>query len=251
MHSPWRLDGRRATLQLGSLAAGVDLDRPERGLDELTVAGAAIERARIMGVELPADQTARDRFVDAYVRGNDLIANYAEVSQPSLRWQIYWRVSSERFPGALAAVEAIVSVHTGLLESRPELALRSALPGDGAVCWRKMANGGLETGVIDAPARDARASAHHQWTCFGFRLPDGLAYVEMVHPDDFTASSVLLEQNPSASGSVRHRLFGDRLEKGVILRSRVLGLFLPGLPTTAAIETFKQMLMDEALPLTT
>jgi hypothetical protein len=65
--------------------------------------------------------------------------------------------------------------------------------------------------------------------CFLFRLADGVSYAEMVHPADYETSSI--EQIRTADGGpqtcLRQKLFLRRLEKGVILRSRLLALFLP------------------------
>ena len=249
MHSPWRLDGRRATLRLGQLEARVDLERPESGLDQLSLSGQSIARRSILGVVLPMDRRGSDRFVDAYVRGNDLIASYTENTQPSFRWQIYWRACCERFPAVLAAIEAIVSVQTDLLEGEPELFLGGELPTLSATAWRTEANGKLTHGRIEAPV--AVASQRNRWACFGFELPDKVGYVEMAHPDDFITSTLALGDKPTPGTTLCHRLFGDQLEKGVILRSRVLALFLPELPTTEGIAALKRLLMDEALPLTT
>jgi hypothetical protein len=251
MQSPWRLQRRQATLHLGPLQARVDLDHPAAGIGELTLSGRPISGARILGLVLPPGAENHNRFVEAYLRGNDLIATYAEPAQPALRWQIYWRAVSERFPNALAAVEAIVSVQTGLLDSQPELTLRSDLPTDRATSWRATADDRFESTAIQAPlARDVVA-AEDGWACFSCDLREaGGAYVEMVHPDDFNASTLTLA-GESTGTTLDHALFDQRLEKGVILRSRILSLFLAEQPTASAIAGFRQTFVDEALPLTT
>ena len=89
---------------------------------------------------------------------------------------------------------------------------------------------------------DPKTTATEGWGCFGFSLPGTpTSYIEMVHPGDFDSSSVeatvipMHEMKPAAGVSLRHPLFCERLEKGVILRSRVLALFLPELPTSGTI----------------
>ncbi len=253
MHSPWRLDGRLATLRLGPLEACVDLNHPELGLDQLSLAGQSIAPAHILGVVLPTDRRGSDRFVEAYVRGNDLIASYTESTQPAFRWQIYWRAYSARFPAALAAVEAIVSVQTDQLDSQPKLNLLSWLPIVSGLFWHANGSGQLELEPVDPEAPVCSATAEQGWSCFGVRVPQKSGtYVELVHPDDFTWSGLYQLRDEFPDGTtLSHVLFEDGLEKGVIRRSRVLALFLPELPTTEGIAAFRRLLMDEALPLTT
>ena len=62
--------------------------------------------------------------------------------------------------------------------------------------------------------------------CFIFRLRGApLSYIEMVHPLDFVESGL----TPLGDGALRWttRLFQGRLEKGVILRSRLKALITP------------------------
>ena len=52
----------------------------------------------------------------------------------------------------------------------------------------------------------------------------GASYLEMVHPTDFTGVQIATaDELPT----VRWHVFPERLEKGVIRRARVRGLFLP------------------------
>jgi hypothetical protein len=63
--------------------------------------------------------------------------------------------------------------------------------------------------------------------CLVFRLSGlSLSYIEMVHPADFRHDELM--PGP-ARGALRleHRLFPQTLEKGVILRARVRGAFVP------------------------
>ncbi len=251
MDSPWRLDQRQARLEVKTFRADIDLDRPESGLDRLSFAGRSLAPAQLLGVELPASDTVGDRFVEAYLRGNDLIATYADVSRPSFRWQVYWRAISGRYPQALAAIEAIVSVQTGLLDSWPQLSLRSLLPATGVWLWRAGGDGvGLQCERVDPGPTAKTVAATESWGCFDFALAGThTSYLEMVHPADFDTSSV--ERHDAAGVSLRHGLFRERLEKGVILRSRALALFLPSRPTNATIADIQRAFANEELPLTT
>jgi len=257
MQSPWRLEPRRATLRLGTLEGAIDLSQPALGLAELRLSGGALVAMQLLGVELPSSDAQGDRLVEAYLRGDDLVATYAEPGFTSpaggssaFRWQVYWRACAARFPRALAAIETIVSVQTGLLDSWPQLTLRSTIPAAEVAVWR-----------IDAGRNDCNCeriapgvatttiSAAEGWGCFGFRLAGSSAcYLETIHPADFDSSAVA--SAPANRFALRHTLFRERLEKGVILRSRALGLVLPDWPTSAAIAEIHAALADEALPLT-
>jgi hypothetical protein len=261
MQSPWRLEGRTATLALGPLRAITRLDAAIPGLAEVTVSGQPVEFGQILGIVVPNSDSSPNRLVDAYVRGNDLVATYVEDTQRTLRWQVYWRACSDQFPMALAAVEAIVSVQTDLLDSHPTLNLLSGLPFCCGSIWREIAPDRIEFEPVKPDTPALTASAKHGWSCFGVALPgSNRTYVELVHPDDFLGSSFFQQADWPAEGMPKkepdrtmifHRLFDDRLEKGVIRRSRVLGLFLPERPAGAQIAELKGTFAAEPLPLTT
>ncbi len=63
--------------------------------------------------------------------------------------------------------------------------------------------------------------------CLLFRLPGGdLSYAEMVHPADFQYDEFQPGESRGNVVCIAHRLFRTNLEKGVILRARVRGIFL-------------------------
>jgi hypothetical protein len=49
----------------------------------------------------------------------------------------------------------------------------------------------------------------------------------MVHPADFQHDELLRNSVQQQAAYLRHRLFPEPLEKGVILRARVRGVFVP------------------------
>jgi hypothetical protein len=79
--------------------------------------------------------------------------------------------------------------------------------------------------------------------------------VEMIHPADeaggvFFVAGLGVNQRPVA-GSIRHQLFASFLEKGVILRARLRGEFLPReRDADLAAEAYRQFLAAPP-PLTT
>jgi hypothetical protein len=219
---PWRLDARTARLRLTRLSAAVHPLEPALGLCELRIDGRPISAAcRPLGVELVGGaKRPEPAAVEEYVRGGDLVATYADCPAPQLRSQIYWRAMSHRTDGAIAAIELMVSVQTSLLDSSPSLATRSTLSVDGAVRL--------------SSADGAESIAGGMASCCLYRLAETpFSYLEMVHPAQSRESASAV---PSAAGArgdaaskhieLRHQLFPERLEKGVILRARVLGVFL-------------------------
>ncbi len=77
------------------------------------------------------------------------------------------------------------------------------------------------------PSAPLRLSPADGPGCVLWRLPgEELSYVEMISPGDFHDDEAALDA--AAHGSrLRHRLFPQSLEKGVLLRARVRGAFLP------------------------
>jgi hypothetical protein len=240
---PWRLDSGFASLRLPRLSAVVHLLDPAHGLDELRIDGRLISAAcRPLGVELVgANRPAEPAAVEQYVRGGDLVATYSDCPEPALRTQIYWRVGSHPAEGAIAAVELVISVQTSLLDSSPRLATRSMIGGDEALC-------------LLAPDGAWQCDTGRS-SCHLYRLAETpFSYAEMVHPAQSLESAIEL---PSLAGAaskrleLRHQLFLERLEKGVILRARVLGVFLDRQDDQSAAERHYAAFLSAELPLTT
>jgi hypothetical protein len=242
---PWRLDSSSASLRLPRLAAVVHPLDPARGLDELRIDGRLISAVcRPLGVELVvANRPAEPATVEPYVRGGDLVATYVDCPAPALRTQIYWRVGSHPAEGAIAAVELVISVQTSLLDSSPRLATRSMIGGDEALCL---------SAPDGAPQCDTGRTS-----CHLYRLAETpFSYVEMVHPAQSLESAIELPGSAGAGAAskrleLRHQLFLERLEKGVILRARVLGVFLDRREDQSAAERHYAAFLAAEPPLTT
>jgi hypothetical protein len=68
------------------------------------------------------------------------------------------------------------------------------------------------------------------------------AYLEMIHPDD----SAL---RPGLQSAGRHALFGHDLERGVVLRGRLRGIWLASEPVEAEVSRLFDEFLKEPLPL--
>jgi hypothetical protein len=257
--SCWQIVGRAATLRTACLTATVDPDNPAVGLrvESLcghTVAGAALFGVQIAQSVLAAATPQATLPVDCFARGNDLVATYAETADRPFRAQIYWRLidnetgsepsCGERFGGghqaeSFVALELIVSVQTSQFDSDTSLAVCTTLAGveswrmldaaedrlapDGDPSAKDLARGRSPDSDPVVPEFHASESPG---CCLLRPIGSGPSYIEMVHPADFRQTTFEWTTDSSPVVRLSHRLFAERLEKGVILRSRIRGLFI-------------------------
>ncbi len=224
--SVWHLHRCIAQLQRAPLSAALDLSRPEAGLFDLRFASQSVAGAHVLGVALPPITTIdAGLLAEHYARGADLVATYRESESWPVRVEARWRAEALRYPtGPLPAIELVVSVRTPLWDSRPELSVETVFPPAELIRLADAGNGGFEplgTRQASAIGRDGRPG------CFVFRPRDvDLSYAEMVHPADFVEARLDSPTEPAVAVRLRHRLFPEPLEKGVIRRARVCGVFL-------------------------
>jgi hypothetical protein len=87
-----------------------------------------------------------------------------------------------------------------------------------------------------------------------FRLPRcDFSYAEMIHAADFQHDQFAAGKTPDGGcrPTLEHRLFPGTLEKGVILRSRIRGLFVPRAEDCAQAAADYRQFLHSPLPLTT
>ena len=211
------------------LGAVLDPARPDEGLTGVCPAGVPVEGMRLLAVEFPwpAAPGGRQPPAECYVRGADLTAVYQESPAWPVQVDLVWRpVFPKAQDGILAGIDLLVSVRTPRLDSRPQLVVRSLLPSSAIFRLTQRAASRWEpvTPRSDCSLTFEPATGAG---CFVFRLPGtGLSYVEIVHPADFFRDELLCRPGSPGAG-LRHPLFPEPLEKGVILRARLRGLFLP------------------------
>ncbi len=249
----WHAENSTVRLHLARLSGVVDPLNPAGGVHQLHLDRSPLPGMSLLGVELPAAETPVTKSnVDFYVRGGDLVATYAETSGWPLRAQLYWRAALEARDNAICAMELIASVQTSLLDSRPELMTHSDLAAREAFQlldperpdFAPIAPTPIDSGQNEHPERPH---------CYLFRLPSSkISYTEMVHPADAQRSSC---QVRACGGNLeihlRHQLFAERLEKGVILRARVRGVWLDRAGDQAAAARHYASFSTAELPLTT
>lgn len=221
----WRLDGLQAILQMPQLSAAVDVLRPTRGLGELSFKGQPRPEMQLLCVDFVGSESlAASEIDDCYERCDDLVATYAQTAQRVFRTQIYWRPAERS--GVGTAIELVASVQTSLLDSRPVLTTGSRLRA--SAVFRLTSADEVAFEPVSLQAEAPLRFDNRQPGCFVARIDEQLSYAEMVHPLDARETSVAITaQSDGPRLELRHRLFARPLEKGVILRSRVLGLLLP------------------------
>jgi len=249
----WKSTERLSSFEVPPFSAGVDPHSPAQGLLEPRVAGEALDDLKPLCVqiaEVEAGRAASD--VEVYTRGTDLVATYADRPEPAMRTQIYWRAATPATEGSLGGVELVASVQTSLLDSCPRLVTSSEVTTYEAFKLVDVASGRFNkiAPQSDWSAAQTLSAPPH---CFLFRLVNQpISYVEMVDPTGAERS----DWDSWLAGGffrmrLRHHLFANQLEKGVILRSRVLGLLIPRANDLAVAAGHYAKFLAAELPLTT
>ena len=251
--SVWNLTGTHAQLESGYVAAKLDISHPEEGLSGIEVATHPHTTripldARLLRV-MAGDASWRwDGVTEGYVRGDDLIATYGPVAAPALMPQIYYRWLGPTGSSA-GGIEAVISMQTLLLDDDPtlvssmQMAMAELLQGSDAE------RPGFTPVSLSGHAthRLTREAGLGLFLC---RSADAdLSYVVMVHPTDY--QSVEITRLAGDRVELRFQLFPERLEKGVIRRGRIRGLFLPRSEDIAAAARLYAEFLQSPPPLTT
>ena len=169
------------------------------------------EGVHLLGLRLPAGC----RPVEAWPRGADLTAVYEPTDDRQLRITAMWR-RGLTIPGspAIRSWQMVLSSQTSLLTSAAELSVLSTIRGVHATVEGHWAG--------EAVAWEPRGQQMATCLRVRYRTTTGHAGVVMIaiHPDDPGA----IDQRPLEDGTLQVccRLFPSDVEKGVLLRSRVL-----------------------------
>jgi hypothetical protein len=211
----WRCDGLRLHDDRGTVAATLDLDAAASGI---RLAGCqAAETDALLGIDLGGQA----RLTDHWIRGGDVTAVYESDDDRRLRTLAMWRLIS-----ATAGTQAwvlVLSAQTSLLETMANVGVVSRVRGDLAMHAASGAgrseflpggNGATTTAVL--VRLPASAAGPH----------DALrSLLVAVHPED---RGLLTATASAGRVDIGCRLFPTPLEKGVLLRSRVLAAVGPG-----------------------
>jgi hypothetical protein len=221
----WRLARTDAHLDCGDMAANVDLTRFGDGLRPTTVRRNPITEWRLFQHSMPTSQHRGEMVLtESYVRDTDLVASYERSPDSPLSCQVYWRALSGEATG-LGGVEVWFSAQTSLLDTDPQLTSTSQLPAGAA--YRLVESDSI--GLVPLNPDDGNETVLTPDAAPGavlFRPADAhWSYCEMVHPTDFT--STILKRRDDELQLSSPLFVQEHLEKGVIRRARLRGLFLP------------------------
>lgn len=227
----WKLTQLSGSFSAATTTGTCDLLAPAAGVRLSTIGSMPIEDIQLLRINLPTPgKTSLAEGLEAFARGGDLVGIYPPTTAYPFRSQAYWRLQSHDLIidgyEALAAIEAVASNQTDLLDSHPELSISSSLPATSAWQLNEPSSGGF--GAIDLSSPGS-FDPSNSVGCFLFRIAgDKYSYAEMVYPLDFHRSEIaVVERGGQKMVESTHHLFLAHLEKGVILRARVLGLLLP------------------------
>lgn len=254
----WKLEGNRGKLARDRFSAAVDAASPEEGVCQLLLDGHSLSGAAggasVLSVNWSPPESAGPAPSEVFVRDADLVAFYGQSKAYPFRREIYWRsADTEDVPSTLMAMDLVVSIQTDLLDSHPSIHVNSRLPS---------AREALTLAAPDAnrfeplePTSEAAVVAQPGGLgCVLLRLPpmdNGIAYsyAEMVHPGDLGQMSLFWSSEGQTE--ITHLLLSDFLEKGVIRRARLRGVFLDREGDAEAAANWYRALVSERLPLTT
>lgn len=208
--SAWRETGRRISDSGSVVSTAIDLDQPRQGI---TLAGESMSSAStLLGLDLRPDC----RLSDHWVRGDDVTAVYESADARRLRTTAMWRL--HRSDGATRAWELIASAQTSLLQSDSVLAVVSEIDANDFL-WGTCTDGAMRWHADPSP----------EATCvlLGRSGATGSGYTSVLvaaHPGD---ARRLIVRRDGTRVVVDCWLFSTALEKGVLLRSRVLAAVGP------------------------
>ena len=201
----WTLDGLRSQTRCAGLEVSLDLARPAAGLT-ITASTPPATVDHLLGLDLSANCPPSDHWL----RGSDITAVYEPADPRQLRATAMWRQLA--CDATTAAWELIASAQTSLLDSDPAVSVVADIEA-ADVRWRGRSQA---TGwAALAPTAQVPADAAVIMAC----RPAGTVVLIAPHPDDAARLDTVWQRGRLRLGC---RLFTRQLEKGVLLRSRVL-----------------------------
>jgi hypothetical protein len=221
----WQLSGEIAALEVRNLKASIDLAAPHLGLRNLCAWGHPLA-GFVLGVPIDTgDQQQGATLADHYQRGRDLVAQYEQTDDRPFRATVYWRALDLVQGIRVAAIELMVSVQTNLLDSTPQLYARSRVEAARAIGVDNSSESELPSPIGDL-SQEKGAACAPACVVLPLRSVDA-TYCEMIHPSDWRG---LEAQRIDGGVELAWSLVGHFMEKGVVRRTRVRGMFLPGRP---------------------
>lgn len=228
----WKLKGSQAELEIAGLRGTLNTADPIAGLTFIHAGGAERSGARwddlrVFALDRPALQAVQQRPAppECRLRGNDLVAVYRESSAWPVQLDVVWRAA---FPlhdkRILAALDVMLSIHTSLLDSHPQLIAVTTVPTSPTLRLIDAAAASWQSLDV-AAGRGQLLEPSNGCGCVVVRVPNApWSYAEMIHPADFRSDRWTACGPDSAE--LHHGLFPQTLEKGVLVRARMRGAWV-------------------------
>lgn len=208
----WTLEGHRAVDPRPNARAAIDLDAAGDGI---LLGGGDAPIDTVLGLDLRPHW----RLVDRWIRGGDVTVVYESADARHLRATAMWRLHPCR--GPVSGWEAIVSTQTSLLQSDAILAVTSTFAAASADEWLWGERAGGTFRWRPDPHEAATAALVRRGSAAD---GGGQSLLVAGHPDEVRGLEV---RKAGGRATIACWLFSPQLEKGVLLRSRVLAAVGP------------------------
>jgi hypothetical protein len=204
------MENGQGTWQTAAFQLQVDFSKPQQGLRDIRVQGQAVHDA-LLQVQLPGGRE-HESVVDSYVRQSDLVVTYSQSPDRTVRPQLIWRCLRDgetRF-----GVELVLSMQTSLLDSQPEAWIVNRFGGELLALEQADSSVACRAGqTFDKPVTLLHRPLASAWSS-----------LVAVYPADFQELRIA---DSDGQLQASFRLFPESLEKGVIRRARLRGIFVP------------------------
>ena len=250
----WRLESEQGRWHTVSFQFQVDLKRPDLGWTDIQLelptddgmAMCAIQDVPFQ-VRFPGDPRQNEEAIsDCYVRQADLVATYTQRSDRTVRPQLVWRVLQD---DSRVGVETLVSMQTSLLDSAPEAIVTHQLLGELWLVDDHSEQRCQAEQTITLEQEGSSTTLEARPLLVLQRLPNhDVSFVIVGHPADIHCVSLLPQ---GESWQVQFKLFPESLEKGVIQRTRMRGIYVPRANDIDMARRCFQEMSAAAPPLTT
>ncbi|NIL98471.1 MAG: hypothetical protein GTO53_11290 [Planctomycetales bacterium] len=226
MPEPWQLELPQAVLRADTCSARLTVAEPQRGLESVFPYFKRHEDARLFQVRIGHGEPGKLPVADAYTRLNDLIVSYAESAVSTCSSQIYWRfLDPSDQKDMLSGIDVIISAQTSLLDAQPEIMASSRIAAAEVLRLADADSAACQT--MDIGPTPKQLGPDGGPGCFLFRPADeNFSYVEMIHPTDFSRAELLRPEGDREVTDLRHVVINRWMEKGVIVRARLRGVFV-------------------------
>jgi|GEM_PF-1606071 hypothetical protein len=223
----WTITGQQAHLQTLDLSGTLDLSTPGTGLHQLCLADSRLAHIQLLGIARDGCTLTAVPDQEPYSRDNSLIIRYGDQEDPSHHLQVQWRCIPPE-PGLyLGGLELILSFETPSQINLPEwTTMTQVCQQDILVTGADSEQSWISLNEMSETADSTLSASTNETHMILCRFPEQqLSYLEMTSPAE---PPLVILPTPETTRTLWGSRTPDRpLEKGVILRRRVRGVFLP------------------------